>query len=118
MNDEYDDLVTAVHELYKQGYIINTNPGPSGFPKNIPDDSDWDFDFDDNEDGEFPTPVDPNQVFTHEQAEELADGTLLVDADGYAFQRRRGEWFMAGAAHGSTEFSGAFPARIAVLKTA
>ena len=117
MNDEYDDLVSAVHELYKQGYIINTNPGPSSISNSALNDSDWDFDFEYvDDDVEPPTPVDPNQVFTHEQAEELADGTLLVDADGYAFQRRRGEWFMAGAAHGATEFSGAFPARIAVLK--
>lgn len=115
-DDEYDDLVSAVHDLYKQSYIVNTNPGPSGFPKKSLGKSDFDFDFDD--DVEPHKPVDPNQIFTHEQAEELTDGALLVDADGYAFQRRRGEWFMAGSAHGSTEFSGAFPARIAVLKTA
>lgn len=116
MNDEYDDLIATVQDLYKNGYIVNTNPGPSGFPKNSSNDFDWDFEYDD--DVEPSPPVDPSQVFTHEQADELGDGALLVDADGYAFQRRRGEWFMAGAAHGSTEFSGTFPARIAVLKFA
>ena len=86
--DEYDELVEKVHQLYKKGYIVNVNPGPPG-GADVPDDEDWAV-FEEEE-AEGVVPVDPNKVFTPEQVESLEDGTLLVDADGYAFQKRRGE---------------------------
>lgn len=46
-----------------------------------------------------------------EEADALVGDPVLIDADGYVFQRRSGEWFMAGATFGSIEFTGGFPAR-------
>lgn len=61
--------------------------------------------------GEYVEEKDPLQIDTADEADALEDGVVLLDADGYAFQKRRGEWFMAGAQYGATEFSGQFPAR-------
>lgn len=108
--DEYDELIEKVHQLYYNGYTVNVNPGPPG-GIDVPPDDDWVMD--EGEEVEDILPADPNKVFTPDQVESLEDGALLVDADGYAFQKRRGEWFMAGAQYGATEFSGKFPAQIA-----
>lgn len=51
-------------------------------------------------------------VETLEDADALSAVAVIIDADGYVFQRRNGEWFMAGASFGSTEFSGSFPAKV------
>lgn len=56
-------------------------------------------------------PADPYVLTAVEQTENLDENTVLLDADNYAFQFRNGEWFMAGATYGATEFSGSFPAR-------
>ena len=60
---------------------------------------------------EFYDEPDPDEMRSPEDTESLAEGTVLLDADGYAFQKRRDEWFMAGAQYGATEFSGKLPAR-------
>lgn len=59
----------------------------------------------------FSDEPDPDEMLSLEDTEPLGEGTVLLDADGYAFQKRRDEWFMAGAQYGATEFSGKFPAR-------
>lgn len=114
MPDKYDEIVKTVQDLYKSGYIVNVNPGPPGIAESLKNE-DFDYDFADDwggyEEEEEEVPVDPNEILNHVQAESLEDGVILLDADGYAFQKRRGEWFMAGAQYGSTEFSGTFPAR-------
>lgn len=57
-------------------------------------------------------PQQSKTVNTLEDTEVLSNVAVVIDDDGFVFQRRNGEWFMAGAAFGSTEFSGSFPARI------
>lgn len=57
-----------------------------------------------------------NSIHTHEEAEALSETAILLDADGWVFQRRNGQWFMAGAQFGSEEFSGAFPAKELIVK--
>lgn len=59
----------------------------------------------------------PNATIdTLEEAEALGEKAVLLDADGWVFQRRNGQWFMAGAQFGSEEFSGSFPAKELVVK--
>ena len=55
-------------------------------------------------------------INTMEEAEALGEKAVLLDADGWVFQRRNGQWFMAGAQFGSEEFSGSFPAKELVVK--
>lgn len=120
--EEYEEFLGKIIESYKKEEQARaaSKVDPHGWKKlqdtideasDKTEDDDWGY-YDEIIDV---TPVDPNVVSTYEQAELLEDGALLVDADGYAFQRRSGEWFMAGGAFGATEFSGTLPARIANL---
>lgn len=62
-----------------------------------------------------PTVIDSAVINSPEEADALVGDPVLIDTDGYVFQRRNGEWFMAGAAFGSIEFTGCFPARKMVI---
>ena len=55
-------------------------------------------------------------INSHEEADALNEDAILLDADGYVFQRRNGQWFMAGAQFGSEDFSGSFPAKELTVK--
>lgn len=55
-------------------------------------------------------------INTPEEADMLGEKAILLDADGWVFQRRNGQWFMAGAQFGSEEFSGSFPAKELIVK--
>ena len=55
-------------------------------------------------------------INSHEEAGSLGEDAILLDADGYVFQRRNGQWFMAGAQFGSEDFSGIFPAKELIVK--
>lgn len=136
MNDEYDDDIfdAAFTKFRDSQKPMSADPqGWNKFQDTVEksrrDYSDYEDDYDNDwkqwsEPEDEPatiinaTPFDPYLIDNHEKAALLGDDTLVVDADGYAFQRRNGEWFMTGSAYGSTEFSGTFPARIAILTKA
>lgn len=103
-DDDFDDIYapwTGEEEEYEYQFdeYVGSKDTP-GFEEDLDEFS-----------GEYVEEKDPLQIDTADEADTLEDGDVLLDADGYAFQKRRGEWFMAGAQYGATEFSGQFPAR-------
>lgn len=133
MRDEDDDLFYDAEEeylfddldLYKAQTKID-KPKVSASQFNFDDDYEDDFPEDafldsldeglhdweeDTADLDATTPVDPYVITSIAQTENVEDNTVILDADNYAFQFKNGEWFMAGATYGATEFSGTFPAR-------
>lgn len=94
--ESFEDDIDGYNEPFK----VKDSPNAPGFEDDYDEFS-----------GEFFDEPDPDEMHTLEDTEFLVEGTVLLDADGYAFQKRRDEWFMAGAQYGATEFSGKFPAR-------